>query len=610
MNAPPLLSLQGVGLSIGPTVLFDGLDLHIGDRDRLCLLGRNGTGKSTLLRVIEGSLETDKGDRFVRPGVAIAKVDQEPDVGDAKTLADFAATGLTADRADQVYLIDPLMDELGLDGSADAAAASGGELRRAALVKALVSEPDILLLDEPTNHLDIDAITWLEAHLRSFRGAMVLISHDRRFLQALSSGSLWLDRGRVNRYDGPFSGFEAWQDEFLAAEADRLKKLDKKIKEETRWSVEGISARRKRNQGRLRALYALRDERRNAERTKGRVSFDLRSGSGSGKRVLEASSISKSYGDRTLFKDLSFKLMRGDRLGLIGPNGSGKSTLIRIMTGDIEPDTGDIVRGTRLTPLVIDQKRSDLNPETTVSDVLTGGGEWVVSSDDKRTHVRTYMKEFLFAPGMANAPVGSLSGGEKGRLLLARGFANPTNFMILDEPTNDLDMDTLDLLVEVLADYDGTLVLVSHDRDFLDRIVTHSIVLDGSGTARTYPGGYSDYHRQRQSEKGGDQPARPGKPTAKTADSGDNVVALKPRAAKKQKLSYKDQRELDMLPAEVEAMSMQLDQKEAELADPDLYSKDPTAFNALAKEIEQLRQTLEEKEMRWLELEELKDSLA
>ena len=602
MSTPPLLSLQDVGLSIGPKTLFAGLELHIGERDRLCLLGRNGTGKSTLLKVIAGTLEPDQGSRFVRPGVAIATVDQEPDIGDAQTLGDFAAQGLTADRADQHYLIDPLMDDLGVNSAGDAKTASGGELRRAALVKALVSEPDILLLDEPTNHLDIKAITWLEQTLKPFRGAMVLISHDRRFLEALSSASLWLDRGKVNRYEGPFSGFEAWQEDFLAAEEERLKKLDKKIKEETRWSVEGISARRKRNQGRLRALYALREERRSAERATGSVSFDVRVGEGSGKRVLEAVDLSKTYDDRTLFQDLSFKLMRGDRLGLIGPNGVGKSTLVKLMTGEIDGDTGSVTRGTNLSPLVIDQKRSTLDPTATVADVLTGGGDWVVSGDGKRTHVRTYMKDFLFEPGMANAPVDSLSGGEKGRLLLARGFANPSNFMILDEPTNDLDIDTLDLLVDVLADYDGTLVLVSHDRDFLDRIVTHSLVFEGDGTVQAYPGGYSDYERQRPDRS--DE-----KTSTKAKSSADNVVALKPKAPKKAKLSYKDQRELDHLPAEVELLAHQIDQAEAELADPDFYAKDPSGFTTLSQKLEDMRANLDEKEMRWLELEELKDSL-
>lgn len=609
----PLVSLQSISLSIGPTPLFTDLEVHIGERDRLCLLGRNGTGKSTLMKVISGHVEADKGTRFIKPRVAIARVDQEPDMSGFTTLEDFAASGLPADQSDYLYLLDPLFDDLQLDKTIAVEKASGGEARRAALIKALVSEPDLLLLDEPTNHLDITAITWLEKRLKSFRGAMVLISHDRAFLQALSTASLWLDRGQINRYEGPFSGFEEWQEILLEQEQERLKKLDKKIKEETRWSVEGISARRTRNQGRLRALFKMRDDRRAVIQRSGSVSMDLRSGETSGKRVIEAKNIAKSFGDRVILRDLSLRVLRGDRLGIIGPNGAGKSTLIRLLTGAIEPDSGSIKLGTNLNPLIIDQKRSKLEDTDTVQEVLTGGGgEWIVSGDDKRTHVRSYMKDFLFAPNMARAPVGSLSGGERGRLLIARGFANPTNFMVLDEPTNDLDMDTLDLLVDVLADYNGTLLLVSHDRDFLDRIVTSSLVLEGDGEAAEYPGGYADYKRQlKASQKHTESKAAPHSPEKKSGKTSTQVMGQTLKTLPSSpKLSYKDQRALDMLPVEIETLNDEIKTMETQLADPVFYTKNPSDFSKMTKNLDYKKELLEKKERLWLELEEKRESLA
>ncbi len=598
--APPLLSLKNIDLHWGADPVLDQLELHIGSSDRLCLIGRNGAGKSTLMKVIAGLIDADGGERWVQPGTSVAYLPQEPDASGYDTLKNYILAGLSDDEGEQGYKADVLIEELGVDAEADPQTASGGELRRAALARTLISEPDILLLDEPTNHLDVGAIEWLENCLKSWRGAMVLISHDRMFLENLASACWWLDRGKIRRFDGRFEKFDAWQEKTFAEEAETLKKLDKVIKEETRWSVEGISARRTRNQGRLRRLHALREERRNVVKSKGNVTISVGGGEKSGAKVIEARSIGKSFEGRALFKDFSTRIARGDRIGIVGPNGAGKSTLLKILLGELSPDEGTIVRGTNLEAIVIDQKRASLQDDMSVMDVLTGGrGDWIYVGDETR-HVMTYLKEFLFDPSQARTPVSSLSGGERNRLLIAANFAKKSNLMVLDEPTNDLDMETLDLLQEALADYKGTILLVSHDRDFLDRVVTSTIVLEGDGTIMEYAGGYSDYRVQVSSAIA----------ASVSVDNKSKVVELKPVAAKKStKLSYKDQRELDTLPAEVEMLSMQISEMEARLSDPDLYSKDPNAFSSLSEKLTESRDMLDTKEMRWLELEELKDSL-
>lgn len=599
--APPLLSLKNIDLHWGADPVLDKLEMHIGSAERLCLVGRNGTGKSTLLKLVAGIIEADGGERWVQPGARIAYLPQEPDASAYATLKDYIIGGLPADEQDQTYRADVLIEDLSVAGDADPKTASGGELRRAALARTLIGEPELLLLDEPTNHMDIATIEWLEGYLKSWRGAMVLISHDRAFLASLATACLWLDRGKIRRLDDGFSKLEAWQEKVYAEEAEALKKLDKVIKEETRWSVEGISARRTRNQGRMRRLQSLRQDRRNVVKAQGQVAISLAGADKSGTRVIEAKGISKTFDGRTLFEDFSVRINRGDRVGIIGPNGAGKSTLLKVLLGEIEADSGTIVRGTNLETLVIDQKRADLKDDMTITDVLTGGrGEWVHIGDETK-HIMSYLKDFLFDPSVAHTPVSALSGGERNRLLIAKNFARPSNLMVLDEPTNDLDMDTLDLLQEVLADYKGTILLVSHDRDFLDRVVTSSIVMEGDGTATEYAGGYSDYLAQK-------------KPTAKEEPAGPKAAAkvVSFREAPKKratKLSYKDQRALDSLPAEVETLSHQINQMEAELSDPALYTKDPAKFNDLSKAIEAKRIELEEKELRWLELEELKESL-
>jgi ATP-binding cassette subfamily F protein uup len=603
--APPILSLRNINLSWGADPILSDLEMHIGENDRLCLLGRNGTGKSTLLKIIAGLIEADEGERLVKPGARVSYLPQEPDASGYATLFDYIQGGLPEDQRDEAYRVDVLVDDLAIKAASSPANASGGELRRAALARTLISEPDLLLLDEPTNHLDISIIEWLEGYLKNWRGAMMLISHDRAFLENLTKACLWLDRGQVRRLDDGFHRFEAWQEDVLQEERMQAKKLDKLIKEETRWSVEGISARRTRNQGRLRRLYALRKERADQIQVKGSVVISVGEGGKSGARVIEAKGVSKAYEGRTLFKDLDLKIARGDRIGIMGPNGAGKSTLLKVLTSVIEPDTGSVKLGTNLDILSIDQNRSDLKETMTVSEVLAGGSDWV-EINGERKHVRSYMKDFLFDASQAGTPVSALSGGERNRLLLAANFAKPSNFLILDEPTNDLDMDTLDLLQEVLADYQGTILLVSHDRDFLDRVVTSSIVMEGDGTAIEYAGGYSDYKVQKKARDRNN----PSEESVKKTVSSSNVTSINKAPKKKSaKLSYKDQRELDSLPAEVEAMSMKIADMEAELSDPDLYGKDPAKFNRLSKEIELKREDLENKELRWLELEELKESL-
>ncbi|WND01897.1 ATP-binding cassette domain-containing protein [Temperatibacter marinus] len=606
--APPLLSINTISLSHGVDPIFDHLDMHIRGQDRLCLLGRNGTGKSTLMKIIAGQVEPDSGDIWWQPGASVAFLPQEPDAKGFETLYDYIADGLPTDEADQTYRVDVLVEDLSVNATATPDSASGGELRRAALAKTLIQEPDLLLLDEPTNHLDIHTILWLEGFLQKWRGAFILISHDRRFLEKVTSACLWLDRGVVKRLDAGFDKFDAWMDEELANEEMRRSKLDKKIAEESRWAVEGISARRKRNQGRLRRLYDMRADRAAQRKQTGSINLQTVEGGKSGSMVIEAKSIEKSYEGRTLFSDFSIRIKRGDRIGIIGPNGAGKSTLIKCLTGEIESDGGSVRIGTNLDTLYLDQRRDNLDDTMSVRDTVTGGGgNWVTIGDDKK-HVMGYLKDFLFRADQADTPVGALSGGERNRLLLATYLIKPSNFLVLDEPTNDLDMDTLDLLQEVLMEYKGTILLVSHDRDFIDRIVTSTIVFDGEGGVQEYAGGYADYEETELTRY--DQEAVAiHKPSTKATSQ--KVISIETAQSKKsKKLSYKDQRELDMLPAGIETLSMQISDLEAQLSDPELYSKSPEKFQKVNADLNRKQEELETKEMRWLELEELKDSLS
>ncbi|MFC7047747.1 ABC-F family ATP-binding cassette domain-containing protein [Emcibacter nanhaiensis] len=597
--APPLLTLQDIALRYGPTPLFDGVELYIGERDRICLVGRNGSGKSTLMKVIAGSVEADSGELFVQPGTHITYLHQEPDLSQWKTVHDYVITGLPEASSEDHFQADIILEDIGLSPDLETHNLSGGERRRAAIARALISEADILLLDEPTNHLDIATIEWLEDRLKEFRGALVIISHDRAFLNNLTNTTFWLDRGKVRRLDKGFAHFEDWAETILEQERIERAKLDKLIEKETDWSHKGITARRKRNMGRMRALWALREERAKQIKETGQVKLETDSGKTSGKKVIEARKVYKSFGDKVILRDFSLRILRGDRIGIIGPNGAGKSTLLKILTKEIEPDQGTVKLGTNLEPTYLDQQRGLLKDTNTVWETLSDGGDHIMVRGHSK-HIISYMKDFLFDAGQAHTQVGALSGGERNRLLLAKTLAQPTNFLILDEPTNDLDMDTLDLLQETLNDYDGTLLLVSHDRDFLDRIVTSTIVMEGDGKVTEYAGGYQDYLRQR-----GDVAPQPEAEPAKA----QKTEAARPVKRESNKLSFKHKDRLAKLPGEMAALEQRIAKVEAKLGEPDFYSKDPDGFALLSKDLEKSQTELAAKEEEWLELEMLREEL-
>ncbi|HZD26491.1 MAG TPA: ATP-binding cassette domain-containing protein [Alphaproteobacteria bacterium] len=588
MAPPPLLTLKDVAVLHGERPLFEGVELAVLPGDRLCLVGRNGAGKSTLLKIVAGLVPPDHGERWLQPGTRVAYLEQEPDLSGFASVADYVAAG----AGEAAYRVPMLLDAVGVDGGLATAGLSGGEARRAALARALVAAPDILLLDEPTNHLDIRAIEWLERELAGFRGAVVTISHDRAFLAHLSRATLWLDRG--------FAEFEAWQEAAYAEEDSRRHKLERRIAAETRWSREGISARRKRNQGRLRRLQELRAERRRMLARTGSVELRAAAGPVSGKLVIEAEHVAKGFAGRPVIRDFSTRIMRGDRVGLIGPNGAGKTTLLRLLTGELAPDEGRVRLGSNLAPVYLDQRRAVLEPERMVQDVLCGPGSQQVMVRGEARHVASYLQDFLFDPAQARQPVSALSGGERNRLLLARALARPSNLLVLDEPTNDLDMDTLDLLQELLADYDGTVLLVSHDRDFLDRVVTSTIALEGDGSAIEYAGGYSDYLSQRGPRDDAEKPAKPEKTAGKSE---------KPKPSSGGKLSYKHKRRLELLPDEMAALRGEIAALEAELADPALFTRRPERFRAATARLQAAAAELDAAESEWLELEMLREEV-
>ncbi|MCJ2014108.1 ATP-binding cassette domain-containing protein [Methylobacterium sp. J-076] len=602
MAAPPLLTLQDAALTFGGTPLISRADLTIAPGDRTCLVGRNGSGKSTLMKIAAGLVEPDKGRLFVQPGTTIRYLAQEPDFSGFTTTLDFVEAGLAP--GDPIHRARYLLESLGMTGEEDPARLSGGEGRRVALARALAPEPDVLLLDEPTNHLDLPAIEWLEAELKGVRAALVLISHDRRFLSALSRSTVWLDRGETRRIEQGFSGFEAWRDAFLEEEERDQHKLERKIAAEEHWLRYGVTARRKRNVRRLGNLHALRDDRREHRRPVGQVSMQAGDAESSGTLVMEARDVAKSYGERRIVDGLSLRVMRGDRLGIVGANGAGKSTLIKLLTGEIGPDSGAIVLGTNLKPVILDQGRAALEPGMTVTDVLTGGrGDSVVVNGRSR-HVVGYLKDFLFAPEQARTPVSVLSGGERNRLLIAKALAQPSNLLVLDEPTNDLDLETLDLLQEMLDDYEGTLLLVSHDRDFLDRVVGGVLVSEGEGRWVEYAGGYTDMLTQRG--KGVEARAAAGKKGEARGEKAEPRERAAPPAGKP-KLGFKDQHELKTLPARIQKLEAAIVQIKAILADPDLYARDPARFEKASTTLAQAETELSSAEDRWLELEMLRD---
>lgn len=602
--APPLLALRDIRVAFADQVLIDGASFALAPGDRLCLVGRNGAGKSTLLKIAAGLVDADGGERFVQPGTRIAYLAQMPDFGKAVTVLDYVMAG----GAPQ-HVAEAALSDLGLDPALSTTTLSGGEGRKAALARVLADDPDILFLDEPTNHLDLPSIEWLENRLSQFRGAFVLISHDRAFLRRLAAGCLWVDRGTIRRLDKGFGEFEAWSEGIMAEEEVLAHKLDRLILEETRWSREGISARRKRNQGRLRRLQALRQERASQIARTGRIELAAETGAGSGALVVEAEHISKSWqradgSSRLVIDDFSTRIMRGDKVGLIGPNGAGKTTLLKMLTGALAPDQGRVRLGTNLTPVYMDQSRAALDPEATLWETLCEGGGDQVMVRGKPRHVVSYLKDFLFRETQARQPVRALSGGEQCRLLLARALAKPSNLLILDEPTNDLDMDTLDLLQEMLAEYDGTVLVVSHDRDFLDRVVTSVIALDAQGGAREYPGGYSDYLRQKKNEV----PTRAANVKTGVAETRATSTQTQPRVAAK--LSYKETRALDELSVKMPQLQKNIAELESKLADPDLYSRNPKDFARFTADHDRLVSELAKAEEQWLELEMKREALS
>ena len=589
--AAPILSYEKLGLVQGSGWLFRDLDIHVGPRDRLALIGRNGAGKSTLLKLLAGSIDSDEGRRTIVPGTRVVMLEQDPDVARFATLRDYVQGGGDAPLDHEAASI---ADQLGIDLDRDAASASGGERRRAAIVRALAQEPDVLLLDEPTNHLDIAAIDWLEGWLGRFAGAFVAISHDRTFLTRLTKQTLWLDRGQMRRAEIGFGGFEAWTEQVYAEEERNAQRLDAKLKIEEHWLLRGVTGRRRRNQGRLAKLKEMRAERASMMGPQGTAALSAGHEDGRSKVVIDAEHVTKRFGERTIIRDFSLRITRGDRIGVVGANGAGKTTLLKLLTGEIEPDDGRVKRAKTLDGIVIDQQRSLMAPEKTVRDVLADGGEWI-DVLGSRKHIHGYLKEFLFDPNLVDAKIATLSGGERSRLLLAREFARPSNFLVLDEPTNDLDLETLDLLQEVIADYDGTVLIVSHDRDFLDRTVTVTLGLDGSGQVDVVAGGYEDWERRRRPRVDAKKPAK--------------TVAAPVASAPARKLTYKDQRDYDLLPKRIEELDAAIARDEAAMADPDLYVRDPKTFARLTDAIAKARADKDDAELRWLDLAEQVEAL-
>ena len=595
--APPILTLSGISLTFGGTPFLEGAELMICKGERLCLVGRNGSGKSTLLRIAAGLIDFDAGTRFLQPGTTIRYLAQEPDLSAyASTLA-YVEGGLAP--GDDPYRARQLLGLLGLVGGEEPARLSGGETRRAALARALAPRPDILLLDEPTNHLDLPAIQWLETELGGLASALVIVSHDRRFLENLSKTTVWLDRGQLRRLDKGFAGFEEWRDQTLEQEQLDRHKLDRKIHRENHWLIHGVTARRKRNQRRLGELIQMRRQRRELRQVTGDVKMTPTIAAQSGKLVAEAEGISKSYGGPAIIKDFSVRILRGDRVGFVGPNGAGKTTLLNILTGAAAPDRGSVRLGASVQMVSLDQTRISLDPKSTLSDALTGGSGDHVTVAGQTKHVIGYMKDFLFTPEQARTPVGELSGGERGRLMLARALARPSNLLVLDEPTNDLDLETLDLLQEMLADYQGAVLLVSHDRDFLDRVVTSVIAFEGQARWTEYAGGYSDMEAQRR-----------GAPMAEiAAEKHQGPAAIQPpnqtspKSNAKSRLSFKQTQALKTLPEDMARLQGEIESHRETLADTGLYTRHREAFDAAAAALHAAERNLAAREEEWLALE-------
>ena len=601
--APPLVQLKDIRLTFGGTPLLSGVELSVSPMERICLIGRNGSGKSTLLKIMAGLVEPDSGTRFVQPGATVRYLPQEPDFGEHKTTLAYVEAGLGP--GDDHYQARYLLEQLDLSGDEDPAHLSGGEARRAALARVLAPSPDILLLDEPTNHLDLPTIEWLEAELENSRSALVLISHDRRFLTNLSRATAWLDRGQIRQIDRGFAAFEAWRDEVLAEEEREQHKLDRKIVNEEHWLRYGVSGRRKRNVRRLGLLQEMRAQRRNYRGATGNANLAAAEADKSGKLVIEAKTIVKSYGDRKIVDGFSTRIQRGDRVGIVGPNGAGKTTLVNLLTGAIEPDSGSARLGVNIEMATLDQHRESLDPKSTLSEALTGGRGDHVMVGGKPKHVVSYMKDFLFSQEQIRTPLEVLSGGERGRLMLARALAKASNLLVLDEPTNDLDLETLDVLEEMLGDYEGTVLLISHDRDFLDRVVTSVIVPEGNGRWIEYAGGYSDMLIQRGADL--KREAVKSSPAADEKKEAKPVAAL--AATAKRRLSFNEKHALETLPKTIAKLQSNIAKQQKLLDDPDLYTKDRKIFEQASSAIAVAQTELAAAEDRWLELEMLREEI-
>lgn len=601
--APPLLLLTDIKLTFGGTPLLDGASISASAGDRIALVGRNGSGKSTLLKIAAGMVEPQDGEVFRQPGATVRYLPQEPDWQGAASVRAYVEAGLGP--TDDPYRAAYLIESLGLTGDEDPATLSGGEARRAALARVLAPEPDILLLDEPTNHLDLTTIEWLEGELQRTKSALITISHDRRFLERVSRAVIWLDRGVTRRLEKGFSHFEEWRDSILEEEEKEQHKLGRQIVREEHWLRYGVTARRKRNMRRLGELQAMRVRHRGHKGAEGLATMAASEGPESGRLVIEAKAISKSYGDAAIVKDFSTRIQRGDRVGFVGPNGAGKTTLLKMLTGMLAPDSGTVRLGANLEIAALDQKR-ELDPAETLAHYLTDGrGDSVIVNGEEK-HVVSYMKDFLFKPEQARTPVRELSGGERARLVLARILARPANLLVLDEPTNDLDMETLDLLQELVAGYAGTVLLVSHDRDFLDRTVTSTIAPDGGGRWVEYAGGYSDMLAQRGGAKLDERGARRGK------DEPEKKAKAEPKpaaAGPAKKLSYKQKYALETLPRQMEEAQAKIAALEAKMADPAFYTRDPAGFARIAAELDALREKVSTMEEEWLELEMLREEI-
>ncbi|HYE46329.1 MAG TPA: ABC-F family ATP-binding cassette domain-containing protein [Caulobacter sp.] len=592
---PPVLALKDVRLVDGAATLFDGVDLALEPGVRACLVGRNGAGKSTLMRLLIGQIQADAGERFVTPGARISVVPQEPKIS-GDTLLDYAVQGGAADHEAEAAL-----QALGLDPAKGAAGLSGGEMRRAALARAFAEAPDVLLLDEPTNHLDILAIETLETMLRAARCAALIVSHDRAFLERTTSRCFWLESRRVRRLDKGFAAFDDWADRQLEAEAEEFRRLNAALAREEHWLQRGVTGRRARNEGRRRRLMDMRQLKSTILREqRGSLNMELAAGGASGKRVAEAKGLSKAFGDKVLVKGFSTRIQRGDRIAIVGPNGAGKTTLVKLLLGEIEPDAGTVTLGTNLQIAYIDQARGELKEGETLWEALTpGGGDQVMVGGSPR-HVAGYAKDFLFRDAQLRQPVSTLSGGERARLLLARALATPANLLVLDEPTNDLDMETLDLLEDLLAGFEGTLILVSHDRDFIDRLAGSTIGLNGRGDVVETPGGWADFIGQNPGFFGPQPAAGP--------SASRPAPAAPPKKASK--LTYRDQRRLEELDGLIASLPAEIARLETVLGDAGLYARDPAGFDRTMKALDAARSRLAEAEDEWLALEEKREGLA